>query len=151
MGESKNFIKNAVGILIVVAICFVAVTIYKKGNASINNSIREYDEIVSQFSNANLTMYENATASGNQIIDLLKSLQAEDGFTVVVSNGYTIKNGEKPQEYTYESIHGEKATALTEITDKENSKQYINPSALFVSYITYDDNKEISGVVFEQK
>ena len=49
MSASKSFIKNAVGILIVVAICFVAVTIYKKGNASINSSISDYDEIVSQF------------------------------------------------------------------------------------------------------
>ena len=39
MGASKSFIKNAVGILIVVAICFVAVTIYKKGNDSIRAGI----------------------------------------------------------------------------------------------------------------
>ena len=57
MSASKSFIKNAVGILIVVAICFVAVTIYKKGNASINNSISNYDEIVSQFENAEWQSY----------------------------------------------------------------------------------------------
>lgn len=151
MGESKNFIKNAVGILIVVAICFVAVTIYKKGNTSINNSISEYDEIVSQFDQVKLTMYDNTTASGSQIIELLKSLEEEDSVTIVVSNGYTIKNKETPEKYTYESIHGEEAETLSEITDKKNSKQYINPKALFRSYVTYDENKELSTIVFEQK
>ena len=63
--------------MIVVAICLVAVTIYKKGNVSISNSISDYDELVSQFNNVKLTMYENATTSGAQIIELLKSLEEE--------------------------------------------------------------------------
>ena len=151
MSASKNFIKNAVGILIVVAICFVAVTIYKKGNASINSSISNYDEIVSQFENAKFTMYDNTTASGNQIIELLKGMKKEDEVMVVVSNGYTLKNKEEPQKYNYESVFGENETTMAEVTDKKNAKKYINPNALFYSYVTYDDNNEISAVVFEQK
>ena len=69
MSASKSFIKNAVGILIVVAICFVAVTIYKKGNASINNSISNYDEIVSQFENAEWQSNEAAIVSGSKIVE----------------------------------------------------------------------------------
>lgn len=151
MSESKTFIKNAVGVLIVVAICLVAVTIYKKGNVSISSSISNYDEIVSQFNNVKLTMYENATTSGAQIIELLKSLEEEDEITVVVANGYTVKNEESPKKYTYESIHGEEATTMAEVTNKKNKSQYINPDALFFSHIIYDENNEISSVVFEQK
>lgn len=154
MGASKSFIKNAVGILIVVAICFVAVTIYKKGNASINNSISDYDEIVSQFDNAKLKNYDNSTASGSQIVDLLKTLKEEDGVTIVVSNGYIMKNKNetvKPQEYTYDSLHKDDGKELKEIVNKKNLCQYINPSASFNSSVTYDDNREISSVRFEQK
>ena len=124
MSASKSFIKNAVGILIVVAICFVAVTIYKKGNASINSSISDYDEIVSQFDNAKLKNYDNSTASGSQIIDLLKNLKEEDGVTIFVSNGYTIQKEEEPQRYTYETIHTNDSDILQEIVDKTNSKKY---------------------------
>ena len=85
MSASKSFIKNAVGILIVVAICFVAVTIYKKGNASINSSISDYDEIVSQFDNAKLKNYDNSTASGSQIVDLLKNLKEEESNNTFLS------------------------------------------------------------------
>ena len=151
MSASKSFIKNAVGILIVVAICFVAVTIYKKGNASINSSISDYDEIISQFDNAKLKNYDNSTASGSQIVDLLKTLKEEDSVTIFVSNGYTIKQKDKPQEYTYESIHEEESRALKEIEDKMNLNRYINPNASFSSNVIYDDNREISSVVFEQK
>ena len=151
MSESKNFIKNAVGILIVVAICFVAVTIYKKGNASINSSISDYDEIVSQFDNAKLKNYDNSTASGSQIIDLLKTLKEEDGVIIVVSNGYTIQKNTEPQKYTYELIHAQDSKVLKDIVDKTNKKQYINPNASFSSNLIYDENREISSVVFEQK
>ncbi len=151
MSASKSFIKNAVGILIVVAICFVAVTIYKKGNASINSSISDYDEIVSQFDNAKLKNYDNSTASGSQIVDLLKTLKEEDGVTIVVSNGYIIQKKEDPQKYTYELIHEENSKVLQEVVDKTNVKRYINPNASFSSTVIYDENREISSVVFEQK
>lgn len=151
MSASKSFIKNAVGILIVVAICFVAVTIYKKGNASINSSISDYDEIVSQFDNAKLKNYDNSTASGSQIIDLLKNLKEEDSVKIVVSNGYIIQKDENAQEYTYNGIHDKGATILQDILDKTNSKQYINPNASFSSTVVYDENREISAIVFVQK
>lgn len=151
MSASKSFIKNAVGILIVVAVCFVAVTIYKKGNASINSSISDYDEIVSQFDNAKLKNYDNSTASGSQIVDLLKTLKEEDGVTIVVSNGYTIQEKDDPQEYTYESIHASDSKVLQEVVDKTNVNKYINPNASFTSTVVYDENREISSVVFEQQ
>lgn len=151
MSASKSFIKNAVGILIVVAVCFVAVTIYKKGNASINSSISDYDEIVSQFDNAKLKNYDNSTASGSQIIDLLKTLKEDDGVTIIVSNGYILQNKEKAQEYDYECINAKEATVLKDITDKTNTRRYINPNASFTSTVIYDENREISAIFFEQK
>lgn len=151
MSESKNFIKSAVGILIVVAICFVSVTIYKKGNASINSSISDYDEIVSQFDNAKLKNYENSTATGSQIVDLIKTLKEEDGVSIVVSNGYTLQKREEAQEYTYECIHTAGSTVLKDICDKTKKEHYINPYASFTSNVMYDENREIYSVVFEQK
>ena len=151
MSASKSFIKNAVGILIVVAICFVAVTIYNKGNASINSSISDYDEIVSQFDNAKLKNYDNSTASGSQIVDLLKNLKEDDGVVIVVSNGYTIHNQKPAQEYNYKQIHETGSTVLQDIIDKTNAKRYINPNASFTSTVIYDENREISSVVFEQQ
>lgn len=151
MSESKNFIKSAVGILIVVAICFVSVTIYKKGNASINSSIGDYDEIVSQFDNAKLKNYENSTATGSQIVDLIKTLKEEDGVTISVANGYTIANKKPAQEYQYSGVHSDSSTVLKDINDKTNKECYINPYASFTSNVVYDENREIFSIVFEQK
>lgn len=151
MSTSKNFIKSAVGILIVVAVCFVAVTIYKKGNDSINNSLNDYDKIVAQFENANLKNYDNATASGSQIVDLLKNLKEEECVTIEVSNGYTLKNNMEAQKYNYALIHAVNSTVLNDVMDKNNSARYINPNAEFASTVVYDANKDIASVVFEQK
>ena len=98
--------------------------------------------------------YDNSTASGSQIVDLLKTLKEEDGVTIVVSNGYIMKNKSetvKPREYTYESLHENDGKELKEIINKKNLYQYINPNASFNSSVTYDDNREISSVRFEQK
>jgi len=151
MSESKNFIKSAVGILIVVAICFVSVTIYKKGNASINSSISDYDEIISQFDNAKLKNYDNSTATGSQIVDLIKTMKKEDGVTIVVANGYTLAKGKDAQEYDYEQIYASGSKVLDLITNKEEKEYYINPYASFSSDVIYDDNREIYSIVFEQK
>ena len=151
MGASKSFIKNAVGILIVVAVCFVAVMIYKKGNDSINDSMKDYDELMIQFDNAKLKNYENAVVSGSQIIDLLKRLEVEDIITVEVLNGYNIKEKKDAQIYSYSTIHGKDSTVFLDIIDKTNKEKYINPSASFESHLVYDDNNEIASVVFKQK
>ena len=151
MSESKSFIKNAVGILLVVAMCLVAVTIYQKGNASITESINTYDEIVAQFENSKLKKFDNSTVLGSQIIDLIAGLNEEDGIYVLVSNGYTIREKEEAQKYDYKSIHDEDSTVLKDISNKSCDKRYINPRAIFSSVVTYDKNGEISTVVFNQK
>ena len=147
MGASKSFIKNAVGILIVVAICFVAVTIYKKGNDSINNSMKNYDEIMSQFDMMEWKKYDNATILGSQIVELLKGLESEDVVTIEVWNGVNTKG----QEYTYDEIKETNSTILSDIVDKTNTEKYINPRASFVSTLEYDKNNELSKVIFKQK
>ena len=147
MGASKSFIKNAVGILIVVAICFVAVTIYKKGNDSINNSMRDYDEIISQFGTIQWKNYDNTTVLGSQIIELLKGLKPEDVITIEVQNGASTK----AQQYTYDEIQETNSTILSDIVDKTNTEKYINPRASFAARLDYDDNNELSKVIFKQK
>lgn len=147
MGASKSFIKNAVGILIVVAICFVAVTIYKKGNDSINNSMRDYDEIISQFGTIQWKNYDNTTVLGSQIIELLKGLKPEDVITIEVQNGASTK----AQQYTYDEIQETNSTILSDIVDKTNTEKYINPRASFTARLDYDDNNELSKVIFQQK
>ena len=95
MEAAKNFIKSAVGILLVVAICFAAVTLYKKGSDSINASMKEYDVLISGLENSELTKFENATVQGSQVIEFLKELKQDYGVTVLVSNGYIVKNNKQ--------------------------------------------------------
>lgn len=151
MSASKSFIKGAVGLLIVVAICFVTVMIYKKGNASINSSMSDYDEIISQFDNINLKSFENSTASGSQIVDLIKGLKADDGVKIQVMNGYCVSKKQDAQEYKYDVINAVNSTVLSDINDRTKEESYINPTASFDSSVIYDENGVITAVSFIQK
>lgn len=151
MSASKSFIKGAVGLLIVVAVCFVTVMIYKKGNASINSSMSDYDEIISQFDNINLKSFENSTVSGNQIVDLIKGLKADDGVKIQVMNGYCVAKKLSAQDYTYSIITKADSNVLADISDKTKETNYINPTASFDSNVIYDENGVITGVFFIQK
>ena len=81
----------------------------------------------------------------------MKNLKEEDAVKIIVSNGYIIHKNESAQEYTYGGIHDKDATVLMDILDKTNSKRYINPNASFSSTVVYDENREISAIVFVQK
>lgn len=151
MSASRSFIKGAVGLLIVVAICFVTVMIYKKGNASINSSMSDYDEIISQFDNINLKSFENSTASGSQIVDLIKSLKEDDGVKIQVMNGYCVSEKLVTQEYEYDMINADNSTVLSDISDRTKETNYINPTASFASSVIYDENGVITAVSFIQK
>lgn len=151
MGESKNFIKNAVGLLIVVAICFLAVMIYKKGNDSISNSMEDYDELLTQLGDAEFTQFDNASASGTQVAALIRALDEQDGLTIRVRNGYSINNNCEAQVYTFQTVFSTTSTVLMDIKDKTKKEQYINPTSTFNSEVVYNDNDVVSVIVFTQK
>lgn len=151
MGESKNFIKSAVGLLLVVAICFLSVMIYKKGNESIQNSIHDYDEIVSQFDSAKWAQYEQTLVTGSQITALIRNLKKEDGITIQVANGYLISEKKKAQEYSFKTVFEDNSTLLFDIKDRTKEEYYINPASMFASSTLYDENGAINGILFIQE
>ena len=81
----------------------------------------------------------------------MKSLRQDDNITIQVINGYTAKNDASAQKYAYADIYGAEVSALSYVVDKANNSKYINPNALFNLSLVYDENKEISSIVFVQR
>lgn len=151
MGESKNFIKNAVGLLIIVAICFISVMLYKKGNDSISKSIQDYDNILNSFHTVKLEQYKNSTTTGNEIMELIQNLKEEDGIKICVTNGYSKVNRIGAKEYDYGTVFSDISTVLKDIKDKTKQEEYINPLSKFSSDVVYNENGTIASLVFVQK
>ncbi len=145
----KSFIKAAVGILLVVAVCLVMVTLYRKGNESISSSIKKYDSMMASAESLRYEEYLGNRVSGSEVIGLITSLGAGDNISITVANKYS-QSGRNTTTYTYETIHAAGSTLLSNMRDDTIKSDYINPRAYFKGTAVYDDNGVLSGLSFVQ-
>ena len=143
---SKKFLTVAAGL--VLAIMFIGITfgIAGKGRTIIGETSTQYDSLMENYTNVQLSLYDNSSVSGSEIIALIRGLTEYDVYSIQVTNGFG-----KPKTYTYESVNNSNSTVLDDIADKSETESYINPTASFKSALTYDKNGEISCVSFTQK
>ena len=147
MSTAKKFIISAVSIIVAVMFVMVIVTISNKGKNSINNSTGQYDSIVSQYSDIQLSMYENSSVSGSQIIELINGLTESSGYSVIVVNGENQKAGASPASHTYTY----NSSDASKISNKSEAGYYINPNAAFSSTVSRDGNGIVTSVKFIQQ
>ncbi len=148
MSTPKKFLIGAVSLILAVAFVMIMVTITNKGKNSINNSTAQFDHIVSQYSDIQLSMYENTSVSGSQVVDLIHGLTEDSGYSITVINGENQKNGSSSSSghtYSYGSED------VSKIEEKTSSEYYINPNAAFDSTVTRDKNGIIIAVQFVQQ
>ena len=143
---SKKFLLVAASL--VLAIMFIGITfgIAGKGRTTIGETSTQYDSLMEKYTNVQLSLYDNSSASGSEIVALIKGLTDDDAYSINVTNG----NGTE-KTYTYETVTAASSTVLEDIADKSQKEFYINPTASFKSALTYDENGEISCVSFKQK
>lgn len=150
MSEGKKMLAGAAGILLVIAMIFIGVMVYNKGESTVSESTTKFDSFVSQFGDAELVLFENGSASGSDVLNLISGLDSSSGYTVTVTNG-------KTKTRSYASSGGVSSTGSTVslselITEAKarNNEYYINPNATFTSSIRKDDNGVVVEVIFKQ-
>lgn len=146
MSTAKRMLSGAIGLVLVIAFCFLVVNIYRKGDTTIGNSVSQYDSLVSQYGDSLYGRYENGSASGSEILSLLENLTSEDGISITVYNGSNTAT-----VYTYSNINAANSTMMKNARTKSNTEAYINPTASFTSAVSKDANGVIGGITFRQK
>ena len=143
---SKKFLTVAAGL--VLAIMFIGITfaIAGKGRTTIGETSTQYDSLMAKYTNVQLSLYDNSSASGSEIVALIKGLTEDDSYSIKVTNGTGTE-----KTYTYTTVNAASSTVLEDISDKSETESYINPTASFKSALSYDANGEISCVSFQQK
>lgn len=144
MKISKEAILTAAGILFTIAFIFVVAALYKKGEVSMTESAGQYDSLAAQFGNAELVMYDNGSASGSDVLNLISGLNAGKGYSISVTNG---KNNTCTYAYSSESTTLDTALANAR---KKTHDNYINPYATFSSSLDKDENEVVTKVIFKQ-
>ena len=150
MSEGKKMLAGAAGILLVIAMIFIGVMVYNKGESTVSESTSKFDTFVSQFGDAELVLFENGSASGSDVLNLVSGLDSSSGYSVSVTNG-------KAKVRSYAASGGLSSTGSTvglsaliaEAKDKTND-YYINPNATFTSSIKKDANGVVVEVIFTQ-
>ena len=143
---SKKFLLVAAGLVLTIMFIGISFGIAGKGRTTIGETSTQYDTLMEKYTNVQLSLYDNSSASGSEIVALIKGLTEDDVYSIKVTNG----NGTE-KTYTYTSVSAANSTVLEDIADKSDKESYINPTASFKSALTYDKNGEISCVSFTQK
>jgi len=151
MSTAKKFILGAIGVAIAVLFGLWMLSVTNKGTSSMTTSMGQYDDIISNFSNTRLTMYDNGGAQGSEILDLIKFLDASCGYSIIVKNGANQASGatKNSVEYDYSDTNFE--DNLKKAMDKSETLHYINPTASFKSTIQEDENGMIISITFVQE
>lgn len=140
----KKAIYFGATIVLTLAIVVVLFTVNNKGTSGVNNAMSQYDDMMSPYDDMRYSIYDDSSASGREIIDLIKDIK-DDGVSIVVING-----SGKEKTYTYASVTATSSTDIKNIKDKSKTDSYIKPTASFSSQITRDVNDIITKVTFTQ-
>ena len=150
MSEGKKMLAGAAGILLVIAMIFIGVMVYNKGESTVSESTSKFDTFVSQFGDAELVLFENGSASGSDVLNLVSGLDSSSGYTVKVTNG---KDNSVVYGASGGTTSGNTSATLAELVKNAKTKthaDFINPNATFTSSISKDANGVVTQVVFVQ-
>lgn len=149
MSQASKFLSAAAVLLITVLVIVVSVNIYNKGKTSVNDTTSQYDTIMSQYGDAQLSLYDNGSASGAEIVRLTQSMKTNGAeYVVCIATG---KHPEGMHFYYTGTEYKYSGTGFTvdSLSDK-GSEYYVNPAANFKSELIKNENDVVTAVVFTQ-
>lgn len=141
---SKRFLVFAGGLIAAILFLGTMFMVANKGKSGADNTMKQYDVLASQYDDVRYSIYDDGSASGNDIVNLIKNV-SNDGVSIVVTNG-----SGTAKTYTYASVKSETSTVTADIKDRTKTESFINPTASFTSEVKRDANDVITEVRFTQ-
>lgn len=142
LSEAAKFLIIAGTILIVCSLVVVGFFVMKEGKEGTNNSMSQFNNVISNYADVNLEMYDNLTINGSTLRDLLEEKISNNDSYQYVDLKYATKLSTSASSVTADDLD------LTK-TDKTKAR-YINPVGSFKGQVTKDDNGVISTITFTQ-
>ena len=115
---------------------------------AINLTTTQINKLNSEFVESDKVIYDGATVSGSEVINVIKKFKNE-------KLGILVKTNKSKTYYGYSfdendgDIIGQVNSKNVDPTDSD-SVNYVNPYVNFVGRIIRDKNEVITGIVFEQ-
>lgn len=148
MENSLKGLILAAGTIITCVVISLGFFISREAKDTAANGANQINKLNAEFLESDKTIYDGATVSGSEVINVIKRFANEKIAIYVKTNkssnfyGYTLnmQNG---------NITGESSSSISNTYNEENSA-YINPYANFKGMLIRDENDVITGISFTQ-
>ncbi|MBQ6814117.1 MAG: hypothetical protein IJP13_01100 [Lachnospiraceae bacterium] len=148
MENSLKGLILAAGTIITCVVISLGFFIAREAKDTASNGANQINRLNSEFVESDRVIYDGATVSGSEVLNVIKKFQNEKIGILVKTN-----KSETFYGYVFDEDTGDMVKQLdTEYTlaTDSNNDLYINPYVNFVGKLVRDKNEVITGIIFEQ-
>ena len=148
MENSLKGLLLAAGTIITCVVISLSFFIAREAKNTANNGANQINQLNAEFIESDKTIYDGATVSGSEVINVIKKFADEKiAISVKTNKGVTYYG------YCIDEKNGDITTASS--ADVKNAYEvghnnYINPYGRFMGKLVRDKNNVITAIVFEQ-
>ena len=148
MDNSLKGLILAAGTIITCVVISLGFFIAREAKDTASNGANQINKLNAEFVESDKVIYDGATVSGSEVINVIKKFKNE-------KLGILVKTNKSKTYYGYSfnendgDIIGQVNSKNVDPTDSD-SVNYVNPYVNFVGRIIRDKNEVITGIVFEQ-
>lgn len=148
MDNSLKGLILAAGTIITCVVISLGFFIAREAKDTASNGANQINKLNSEFVESDKVIYDGATVSGSEVVNVIKKFKNE-------KIGILVKTNKTETFYGY-SFDENGGDILSEANSKHSdamdsdSAKYVNPYVNFVGRIVRDKNEVITGIVFEQ-
>lgn len=149
MENSLKGLILAAGTIITCVVISLGFFISREAKDTAANGANQINKLNAEFSESDKTIYDGATVSGSEVINVIKRFAGEKLSIYVTTNKSEVFYGYSVNIHSGD-ILDEVYSEISSAYDEENSA-YINPYAYFKGEIIRDNNDVITGIFFKQE
>lgn len=148
MDNSLKGLILAAGTIITCVVISLGFFIAREAKDTASNGANQINKLNSEFVESDKVIYDGATVSGSEVINVIKKFKNE-------KLGILVKTNKSKTYYGY-SFDENDGDIIAQVNSKNidptdsDSVNYVNPYVNFVGRIIRDKNEVITGIVFEQ-
>lgn len=148
MENSLKGLILAAGTIITCVVISLGFFIAREAKDTASNGANQINKLNSEFVESDKVIYDGATVSGSEVLNVIKKFQDEKLGIMVKTN-----KSETYYGYVFDEATGDIAKASDtsyDVACDSDSKMYINPYVNFEGKLIRDNNDVITGIIFEQ-
>lgn len=148
MENSLKGLILAAGTIITCVVISLGFFISREAKDTASNGANQINKLNAEFLESDKTIYEGATVSGSEVINVIKRFAGEKLAVCVATNKSVVSYGYNINMNS--GNIGEKSQSNIADAYSEENSAYINPYASFTGKIIRDGNDVITAIYFEQ-